>query len=191
MTAGRRIWGLILAVMLPLAGCESKAEREAHDKEVFEQGRKQGLAEGEASGLAKAREESAKAQAEAEKAAADRLQAAKAEVRAHPAQYVTVIGTKWLEKPPVGGFRQISEAMIMNQSDFPIQIRGANVTYADDKGTLFGARPVMLTAPIPAKETKTFSQQTGTLSTGSVNGEPTRADLQVTDIEVLNSPRAP
>ncbi len=155
------------AGMLMLSGCKSDAQQQAESA----------AASASAAALAVQAAQLAQAATKARD---------KSSLQANPEAYLETSDIKSFDKGIINRYRQLVGVTVLNKSHFAVNNLQGEVNWTDPQGKSFGTTPFSLKGSIPAGATVRFSTESGTLTSGTLEGEAAKVVLKFTHMDVID-----
>jgi hypothetical protein len=180
-----------ICTVLASMSCKD-AEQEAKNQQL--QAQSQALIERSQRVAAVAEAQQAAELAEQQRVAAaaqaerNRLATERARLEQAPTTFLETRDVLFHDKGIINSYRQVASVTVLNKSHFAIKSAEGDVTWSDDQGRKLGSTPVVLRTSIPAGDTRRFSIDDGTLSSGTLQGEGSRAAFHFTSVDVIDTP---
>jgi hypothetical protein len=116
----------------------------------------------------------------------------KVDIILRPQFYLQASDLTVVDEGLVNSYSRLSSATVTNNSDFPLRIVEATVSYHDADDALIGRLPVTLTGTIKPHSSFTFTTTNtsfgpkSTLTTDKAKGKSKRADLHIEKVELAD-----
>ncbi len=174
-------FSLIVAL---LAGCTSEDEKRAQAEQAAALARTQAeLAALKAKETAA--EEARKAQEAARQEARARREQAKQDLLADPSAFIEASGTQFFNKGIFNSYRELVKVSLMNKSRFPVRDIKGTVEWLNDSGDQIASVAFSVPGSIAAGDTKTFSKESGTLTSATIQTNAQKYRIRVTHVALL------
>jgi hypothetical protein len=106
-------------------------------------------------------------------------------IAASPGSVLEALKYNTYDEGITNDYTQLSAITILNRSKYGLRKISGMAEWLDDSGNLVGATPFEVGGSIPAGDTKTFSTQNGTLTSGTIKGEGKKLRLKYGPAEIV------
>ena len=116
-----------------------------------------------------------------------RERAERVSVLENPGSVLQTSDLKYFDRGFINSYRQLTGITVLNTSRFALNNVRGEVDWLGADGAKFGSVPFTLKGSIPAGDTKVFSDSSGTLQSGTVQGDAKRATIRFTAVEIVGN----
>ena len=112
-------------------------------------------------------------------------EAERSSIAANPGSVLEALKHGTYDEGVFNDYTQLSTITILNRSKYGLRKISGTAEWFDDSGNLVGSTPFEVGGSIPAGDTKVFSTQNGTLTSGTIKGEGKKLRLKYGPAEIV------